>query len=85
MADSQSCTMLDTYLENYGNQPLLPPAHVNYLLSLKAGGFNPSVIYDVGANVLHWTNVASKIWPDAKIYVFDAYPYVENLYKKKKY
>jgi FkbM family methyltransferase len=76
--------MLDTFLENLGAQPLLPQSHIDYLLSLKASGFNPKVIYDVGACVLHWTNIASRIWPDATIYVFDAYPYAENLYKKRK-
>ena len=65
------------------NQLCIPENHINYLLELKRNGFEPKVIYDIGACVLHWTNEVSKIWPNAKIYVFDAIEEYEFLYRKK--
>ena len=62
---------------------IIPENHVNYLKSLKDDGFEPKVIYDIGSCVLHWSKVARKIWPDAKIIAFDASTTVEFLYNKK--
>lgn len=56
-------------------------SHYNYLHSLKHNGFNPKVVYDIGACTLEWTNTAKAIWPDAKFIVFDAFTKVEELYK----
>lgn len=61
----------------------LPQSHINYLRGLKATGFEPRVIFDIGACVLHWTNEAHKIWPDATIIAFDAFDKAEFLYKEK--
>ena len=61
---------------------LLPKQHVDYLDTLKQSGFNPRVAYDIGANVLHWTNEAKQIWPDTKFIVFDAMSAASFLYKK---
>ena len=36
----------------------IPHAHLE-------SGFEPAVIYDIGACVLHWTQEAKKLWPDA--------------------
>jgi FkbM family methyltransferase len=44
----------------------------------------PKVIYDIGACVLHWTNEAKRIWPDAEYVVFEAMPECEFLYKENK-
>jgi FkbM family methyltransferase len=65
--------------------PQLPPKHIQYLQSLKAGGFEPNVIYDIGSCVLHWTHEAQKIWPQAKIILFDAFARVQFLYKGYEY
>ena len=62
---------------------VIPGDHVNYLKSLKANGFEPRVIYDIGSCILHWSKEARKIWPDAKIIAFDASTSVEFLYSKK--
>lgn len=62
---------------------VIPEDHVNYLKSLKANGFEPRVIYDIGSCILHWSKEARKIWPDAKIIAFDASTSVEFLYNKK--
>lgn len=45
----------------------LPRDHVSYLNLLKLSGFEPRVIYDIGANELQWTLVAKRLWPDAEI------------------
>lgn len=70
-------------LRDLGSQRLLPQVHVDYLASLKAQGINPRVIYDIGACVLHWTNEARNIWPDANFVVFEAMPECEFLYKEQ--
>jgi len=62
---------------------VIPEDHIKYLKSLKANGFEPSVIYDIGSCILHWSKEARKIWPNAKIIAFDASTTVEFLYNKK--
>lgn len=66
------------------NQDLMPADHVAYLESLKSNGFEPKVIYDIGAACLHWTRHAERLWPDAKIYVFDGFEMLEMLYMNHK-
>lgn len=60
-----------------------PPKHVQYLSQLRASGFRPKVIYDIGASFLHWTNIVSILWPDADIIAFDAWDKSEFLYKER--
>lgn len=62
------------------NQPLLPQDHVNYLHKMKQMGREPKVIYDIGSCVLHWTNRAKEVWPDAKFYLFEAMDEVAEIY-----
>lgn len=69
------------FLQEYHHSYNIPEKHIEYLRNLKASGFEPDVIYDIGANVLHWTKNAEKIWPDAKIILFDAYEPCEFLYQ----
>jgi len=71
---------LNTFLHNLSKQQLIPENHVNYLLKLKNDGFEPKVIYDIGSCVLHWTNIVKKLWPNAKIILFDAFQPAEFLY-----
>ena len=63
----------------------IPSNHIDYLWKLKNSGFEPKVIYDIGACVLHWTNEAKQIWPNAEIFVFDAIEEYEFLYRKSKH
>ena len=70
-------------LRELGNQQLLPQVHVDYLTKLKDSGFEPKVIYDIGACVLHWTNEAQRIWPNAEYVVFEAMDSSEFLYKER--
>ena len=62
---------------------LLPQEHKDFLLKLKNSGVDLNVIYDIGASTLHWTNVAEKIWPNARIHAFEAQPSCEFLYQEK--
>ena len=58
----------------------LPYNHYMYLRNLKERGFEPKVIYDIGSCVLHWTNKAKEIWPDATYILFDGMREAEFLY-----
>ena len=71
------------HLTKLGNQRLIPRAHVDFLIDLRDAGVSPKVIYDIGACVLHWTNEARRIWPQADYCVFDAMDSVEFLYQEQ--
>jgi len=71
------------HLIELGNQRLMPQPHVNFLIGLRDAGVAPKVIYDIGACVLHWTNEARRIWPQADYCVFDAMDSVEFLYQEQ--
>lgn len=72
-----------TRLRALSNQRLLPHAHTEYLIKLRDSGFSPKVVYDIGACVLHWTNEAQWIWPDATVVAFEAMDSAEFLYKER--
>jgi FkbM family methyltransferase len=74
---------IETRLRDLGSQRLIAQSHVNYLTKLKDQGFTPTVIYDIGACVLHWTNEAKRIWPQAEYVVFEAMGSAEFLYKEQ--
>jgi 5-methylcytosine-specific restriction endonuclease McrA len=57
--------------------------HTDFLIELSKE-FTPKIIYDIGANVLHWTREAQNIWNDCEVCVFDAIKTAEFLYKEKK-
>jgi FkbM family methyltransferase len=57
-----------------GKRDLLPMYHCRYLYYLKhVCHFEPKVIYDIGACVLHWTKIAQRVWPNATIILFDGF------------
>lgn len=60
----------------------LPEDHVAYLHKLKAEGFEPKVIYDVGACYLQWYKAVSHIWPDAKVYCVEGTRHFKDLYEE---
>ena len=50
----------------------IPNEHINFLEKLSKDFYPENmIIYDIGSSVLHWTENASKIWKNSKIYVFD--------------
>jgi FkbM family methyltransferase len=76
-----SDTKLSNHLAQIQKDYDIPTEHVNHLKYLKSTGFEPKVIYDIGSCVLHWTNQAKKLWPDAKFILFDAFSPAEFLYE----
>lgn len=75
---------IKTHLRGLNESWKLSIDHIHYLEKMK-NDFNihPNVIYDIGACVLNWTSEAQKIWPNSKIYVFEATDALEFLYKEK--
>jgi len=63
----------------------MPNELIQYLNKLKISGFEPKVIYDIGSCVLHWTNAAKEIWPNATYILFDAFSEAEFLYNGYNY
>lgn len=62
---------------------LFPQDHINYLKKMKVGGFEPKVIYDIGACVLHWTDKAKTVWPDANYVAFEAMDATRFIYEEE--
>lgn len=73
---------IEERLKELGDMRLLPKQHVDFLEKLKTNGFEPKVIYDIGACVLHWTKEAKQIWPNANIIPMDAMAEVASIYKE---
>jgi FkbM family methyltransferase len=69
-----------THLSLLSKQRLIPATHVAYLQSLKDSGFEPKVIYDIGASLTHWTTEANLLWPNAEIILFDGFDTAEFIY-----
>jgi len=63
----------------------LQSEYVTYLKHLKDSGFEPKVIYDIGALVCHFADVAKELWPDAKIVLFDALEKCETYFVQSGY
>lgn len=72
-------TEIDPMVTDLASIDLLLPEHFEYL---KKMNISPKVIYDIGACVLHWTNKAKEVWPDAEYYLFDANEKVESILKR---
>ena len=53
------------------------------LLKTISESFTPNIIYDIGANALHWTREARKVWNNSSIYAFDVINEAEELYKSQ--
>lgn len=79
--------LLQKYIKCISNNysAFMPRDHYNYLLSLKRTGFEPDVIYDIGAGALGWTRNVETVWPHAKYIVFDAYQSLQYLYQELEY
>lgn len=73
---------VENRLRELNKQRLLPTCHIEFLNKINANGFKPKVIYDIGACVLHWTDEAKKVWPNAEFYVFDAMDETKFLYEE---
>jgi FkbM family methyltransferase len=76
---------MDFGFEQCRSNVTLPARFTEYLHELKDGGFVPNVIYDIGSCVCHFADVARKVWPEARICLFDALPEVERYYVESGY
>lgn len=54
---------------------------VKYLAILKEQGFEPKVIYDIGAGMLHWVREAKRFWYEASYVLFEAFDDASFLYR----
>jgi FkbM family methyltransferase len=71
------------WIRSYSRERAIPISHLEYLLKARDQyNINPTIVYDIGANVLHWTNEAKHAWPDATYIAFDATDTLEFLYKE---
>lgn len=73
---------VEIHLKELSDRKLLPRVHIEYLNNIRNNyKYVPGVVYDIGACVLHWTNQARVVWPEANFYCFDAMPEVEFIFK----
>lgn len=70
---------LTNYYKTLYNDISIPQSHINYLKTID---YNPSIIYDIGAAVGHWTKEAKKVWLNSTIYGFEAVTEVEDWFKE---
>lgn len=82
MTIKPSIEELTSFYARQNNDWSFPEHNKSYLHGIRdVFSFNPSVIYDIGSAVLHWTKVAKGVWPNARIIAFDAVMELENFYK----
>lgn len=71
---------------NIYNKDLLPISHIKFLEKLRyENNIKLDVCYDIGSSVLHWSRHAKRLWPETKIYLFDAFSPLEIIYKNYDY
>jgi FkbM family methyltransferase len=64
-------TTLDATI-SYQNWVKMWMKTADHLEKLRNSGFNPKVIYDIGACWGEWSAIAKRLWPDAKFFLFEA-------------
>jgi FkbM family methyltransferase len=73
------------HLKDMYNRGTQPQSVYDYLQKIRDEfGFSPTVVYDVGAEVMGWTKVAQKIWPNAEYYLFEAMEESEEIFQETK-
>lgn len=76
-------TSIESKLRHLRKNDKIPTDHVKYLFYMRNHfNINPKIIYDIGANVLHWTDAARQIWNTANYYVFEAMEECQFLYQE---
>jgi FkbM family methyltransferase len=58
---------------------------IKYLLFLRRIGFEPRVVYDIGAYNASWSNIIQEIFPDTRVILFDASLSNISHYSNKEY
>ena len=76
-------SLLENHLQQISDNydAILPPDQKTYLKRLKDEGYEPLVIYDIGAGALTWTRYAKSLWPNSIFIVFDATESFKTLYE----
>ena len=76
-------SLLENHLQQISDNydAILPADQKTYLKRLKENGYEPLVVYDIGAGALTWTRYAQSLWPDAKFIAFDAMDSFKTLYE----
>lgn len=92
---SQDAPVMDPYANNnYGEKIViefeaknrfLDMLQMKYLKYLSVIDFRPDTIFDIGSSLKHWSNVAKEYFPNAEVYLFDAYDIFSELYEGEKY
>lgn len=73
---------MSEHLRTLSQLQTIPQEHIDYLYRMRDEmGVDPGVIYDIGACVLEWANLAQEVWPDAEIIVFDGMRELRDLYQ----
>lgn len=72
-------TNIEKNIDDVYSHDMLPKSFVDYMENMN---ISPKVIYDIGSSVLHWESHATRIWPDAKVYLFEANTDVKKLYNR---
>lgn len=67
------------HLHNMYMNRCVPMSHIEYLHALKLSGFEPKVVYDIGACVTEWSDTVKKVWPNVKCILFEAYDKLEDV------
>lgn len=70
-------------LRDLSKMDLLPKKHIEFLEIISKYPTEIKTIYDIGACVLHWTNKAKTLWPNATFVAFEAMNECEFLYQEK--
>jgi hypothetical protein len=76
---------MDRQLITIYNRRRVDRRHVLYLQSLKMAGFEPKIIYDIGACITEWTDAAKLVWPNARCILFEAYDKLEPILQNSGY
>ena len=76
---------INQHLEKLYRERQISGGHVQYLQSLKEKGFEPKVVYDIGACVTEWSDAVKRVWPNARCILFEAFDKLEHILRKSGY
>ena len=76
---------VDSYprLKEISKERPIHHSHQEYLIKMRDEfGFDPSVIYDMGACVGQWTAIAKEVWPKAQFILFEGMEESEDIFNE---
>lgn len=66
-------------IRRFYKQKQISQGHLKYLQNLKEQGFEPNVVYDIGACIGEWSDAVKIVWPNARCILFEAYDKLDNI------